>query len=95
MNVRFDVEKEGLYKLVMVLYRESYYGTFEFFIDGQKLGRNMDLYHPAFSQREVALDATRLKAGEHTLTIQNIGKNAQSTRYDLGLDALLLVPQKE
>jgi len=94
MTVPFDVAEEGDYELVMHLAREMFYGDFAFYLDGQKLGRNLDLYHPTLSQREYALPATHLTAGEHKLEIQNVGKNPRGTNYHLGLDALLLNPVK-
>ena len=70
--------------------RRSHFGVFEFLLDGRKLGPNLDLYHPEASVREFALPAVRLDAGEHVLTVHNLGKSFKSTGYCFGLDAILL-----
>jgi hypothetical protein len=54
--------------------RRSHFGVFEFLLDGRKLGPNLDLYHPEASVREFALPAVPLDAGEHVLTVHNLGK---------------------
>jgi len=95
LELPFNVEKAGSYKLVMVLLRLPYYGVFETQLDGEVLGRHLDLYHPDMSTREFALPAKELKAGEHVLTLRNVFKNPKSNGRYLGLDAVLLVPVKK
>jgi len=80
--------------LVLAMFRQPHYGYFEFSIDGKKIGKSLNLYHPDLSSREYALDAGELKAGEHKLTVKNLDKHFKSNGYCFGLDGFLLVPNK-
>ncbi len=90
LELPFEVAEAGRYSLVAILIRRSHFGVFEFLLDGRKLGPNLDLYHSKTSTREFALPVVRLDAGEHVLTVRNLGKNLKSSGYCFGLDAFLL-----
>ncbi|RKX47734.1 MAG: hypothetical protein DRP64_00210 [Verrucomicrobia bacterium] len=93
-EIPFMVEKPGEYSLVLAMFRQPHFGTFEFLIDGEKTGKTLNLHHPDLSAREYALDTGELKAGEHKLTVRNLDKHFKSIGYCFGLDGFLLVPKK-
>lgn len=90
LTIPFMVKKGGEYSLVLALLRQPHFGTFEFLIDGKKIGKNLNLHHPDLSSREYALNIGKLKSGEHKLTIKNLGKHFKSNGYSFGLDGFLL-----
>lgn len=92
LELPFNVEKTGKYKLVMLFLRQPHFGVFETQLDGEMLGRHLDLYHYDLSSREFALPAKELQAGEHVLSFKSVWKNPKSTGRYFGLDAILLVP---
>ncbi len=92
LDLPFNVAETGNYKLVMLFLRQPHFGVYETELDGEILGRHLDMYHGELAAREFALPAKELQAGEHVLTLRNVWKNVKSTGRSLGLDAILLVP---
>ena len=91
------VPQTGKYRIGMQLTKAPDYGIVQLYLDGQKLGEPLDLYHPSvvatgllrFGQRELA-------AGDHQLTIEILGANEKAIKnYMAGLDYVKLEPLGE
>lgn len=95
LTLSFDVAKAGIYNLLFVLTFSHDYGIFEFLLDGEPLGRTLDLYHATVMVDERYMGARELSAGPHTITVKNVGKSAKSTGYYFGFDGIILNPKKD
>lgn len=93
LEIPFEVTEAGDYRLVLAMVRNAFSGLYTFAIDGQGVGRPIDLYHPDLSQREYALDAVALEPGTHMLKATAIAKNHRSTGYLFGLDGFLVLAE--
>ena len=94
LTLSFDVAEAGVYNLLFVLTHSYDYGIFEFSLDGQPLGRAMDLYNGAVAVNEHYMGTRELDAGTHTLTVKNAGKAAESKGYYVGFDGMILSRKK-
>jgi hypothetical protein len=70
------------------------YGTFEVYLDGEKLGEAVDLYDPKVIHADHDRSGLQIKPGPHTLRFKCVGKNDQSKRYFFGLDYIDLTGRK-
>lgn len=87
--VKFTVGDVGRRELVLPLTRSFDYGTWKLSLDGEAVGRPMDLYDPDTRVGEIAF-GTRDWQGEHTLRFECVGKDARATGCYLGLDSVRL-----
>lgn len=94
LNLELPVAKSAQYRIALQLTKAPDYGIVQFYLDGEKLGKPLDLYHPSvvatgvldFGQRE-------LSAGEHKLTLEILGANEKAIKnYMAGLDYVKLEP---
>ena len=93
LTTELTVEKEGAYNLEVVLTRAMDYGVVQFLVDGKKLGRPIDLYdYPNVTTTGVLkLDAGKLSAGKHELTVEITGNNPNGIRnHMVGVDYIKL-----
>lgn len=94
LTLKFALQKAGRYRVAAQLTHSFDYGTYEAYLDGNRVGPRLDLYSP-----DVALGAPAklgwhdLKEGEHTLSFQCVGKNAASAGYYFGLDYISLASE--
>lgn len=93
LTLTIPVEKTGEYDIILLPTYSHDYGMFVFELDGAPLGKRLDLYNASIAVREVHVGTRELAAGDHTLTIRNVGKSALSAGYFFGLDAVLLSPR--
>ena len=71
------------------------FGIIQPLVDGQPVGEPIDLYAPlVLPSGRIALGLIHLTAGTHTLSFRVVGKNAASSGYSLGLDALTMAPEQ-
>lgn len=89
LTIPFDVKEAGVQSILFTLTHSFDYGIFQFELDGQPLGQPIDLYSAAIVTRDTIRGPVDLRAGSHILTVRNVGKNAESKGYFLGLDAIL------
>ena len=61
------------------------FATFEIYLDGTKLKKNVDLYDPVVTHMTHDV-AAKINAGPHTLKFKCVGKNTKSIRHFFGLD---------
>jgi len=90
------VGETGDYTVQLRLLRGRNCGTFQFYLDKEKLGGPMDLYDSSGKTlRELeTVGTSHLSAGNHTLTAEVVGINEKATPPDywLGLDCVKLDP---
>lgn len=86
------VRTTGKYRIGMQLTKAPDYAIVQLYLDGQKLGQPLDLYHPSvvatgllrFGQRDLA-------AGDHKLMLEILGANEKAIKnYMAGLDYVKL-----
>jgi hypothetical protein len=93
LDLALPVAQAGPYRIVMHNTRAFDYGTFQFHLDGRKLGETIDLYSAENIVKLVAIGSCRLDKGEHVLTAEIVGTNPKAKkRYMLGLDYVKLEP---
>jgi hypothetical protein len=95
LELVLPVAKVGRYAIVMQNTRAFDYGTFQFYLDGEKLGDPIDLFSKQNIIEVVAWPALDLKAGDHVLAAEIVGASTEAVkRYMLGLDYLRLDPPR-
>ncbi len=78
--------------VVVQLTKAPDYGIVQLYINGEKAGEPIDLYHPNVIQAgEKDLGAFELKTGRNTLTVEIVGTNEKAKKeYMFGMDYMLL-----
>ncbi|MGA2863619.1 MAG: DUF2961 domain-containing protein [Verrucomicrobiota bacterium] len=94
LDLALPVSKAGRYQLSAQLTKAPDYGIVQLYLDGQKLGGQLDLYHPSVVPTgPLALGTLDLTAGEHKLTLEIVGANQKAVQaYMVGLDYVKLDP---
>jgi hypothetical protein len=92
LDLALPVAKAGKYKLLAQLTKAVDYGIVQFYLDGQKLGAPIDLYNKSvIPTGELDFGTHELTAGEHKLSVEITGANAQAIpSYMFGLDYVRL-----
>lgn len=90
LEIPFTVGEAGTYELLLLATQSWDFGIYQLELDGKPLGRPIDLYSAATSDKEYRFVVRDLPAGRHTLAFVNRGKNAASAGYLVGLDGLLI-----
>jgi hypothetical protein len=94
LDLALPVIQSGKYRLSMQLTKAVDYGIVQLYLDGQKLGDPIDLYHDGVVPTGVLrMGEHDLSAGEHKLTVEIVGANDKAVKnYMFGLDYLKLDP---
>jgi hypothetical protein len=93
LTLQFEVGETGQYELAAVFTTARDYGTIELQLDGQAIGKALDLYdYPDVrTSGLVDLGTQVLEAGTHRLQIETTGSNPSAIpSYMVGLDCLVL-----
>ncbi len=90
LDIPLDVRDAGKYSLLLALTYSWDYGIFQIELDGKPLGNPVDFYSAAIVTQDKSFGPVELQAGSHSLTLRNVGKNAESKGYFFGLDGILL-----
>jgi hypothetical protein len=91
--VTLPVARAGRYRLDLYLTQAPDYGIVEVTVDGRLLGGAYDAWAPwVMPSGPVPLGERVLSAGKHELVFRARRKNDLATAYNLGVDALGLVP---
>ncbi|NQV27246.1 MAG: DUF1592 domain-containing protein, partial [Rhodopirellula sp.] len=69
------------------------YGTFEVYLDDEKIGDRVDLFDPKVIHADHDV-SVRIKTGRHTLRFRCVGRNDRSTKHFFGLDYLDVTGRK-
>ncbi len=96
LQFEFPVAQAGPYRLTLMCTKAPDYGIVQFYVDDQKAGEPMDLYHTEVTiSGEIPLPVQEFNSGTHTLKVEITGANdAAEKAYMFGLDYLKLYPWK-
>jgi len=94
LELALPVKQAGKYRVAMQLTKAVDYGIVQLYLDGQKLGAPIDLYHDGVVPTGLLrMGEHDLSAGEHKLTIEIVGANEKAVKsYMFGLDYVKLDP---
>lgn len=95
LELGFNVARAGRYRLSARFIRDHEMGTFQFDLDGLKLGAPVDLYAPVkecplVDDSPTELGVVELAAGDHAFGAETTGKNVAAAGYLLAFDYLKL-----
>lgn len=88
------VVKSGKYHVLAQLTKAPDYGIVQLYLDGDRVGESLDLYHTSVVPLgPVDLGTRDLSSGEHTLGVEILGANPKAIKnYMFGLDYVKLQP---
>jgi len=94
LEIVLPVASGGPCKLSAVLTRAPDYGIVQLYLDGEKLGGPIDLYHATVDPTDpIPLGTHNLAQGDHKITVQIVGTNPKAIKsYMFGLDYFTLEP---
>ncbi|SPE61389.1 conserved exported hypothetical protein [Verrucomicrobia bacterium] len=87
VEVAFECPSNQTAALTAKMVHSYDYGTYRVLLDGKPIAQ-LDLYDPTPTPTADKLGTQTLSAGAHTLRFECAGKNAKSTGYFFGFDAL-------
>ncbi|RKX47735.1 MAG: hypothetical protein DRP64_00215 [Verrucomicrobia bacterium] len=93
VSMEFEVEKAGPHNLVFYITKATNYGIYVAELDGNPIGKPMDLYTKSFHTKDFGAGIHHLSAGTHKLVFKNIGKDDASGGYAIGIDCIVVAPQ--
>lgn len=93
LSVDFEVEKTGPYNLILYITKATNYGIYVVELNGNPIGKPMDLYTESFHTRDFGVGIHHLPEGKNTLVFKNTGRNEASGGYGIGLDCIVVAPQ--
>jgi hypothetical protein len=96
LELGLPVAKAGKYQVLAQLTKAVDYGIVQFWLDGERLGQPIDLFHDGVVPTgELGLGARALSAGDHKLTVEITGANPLAVKsFMFGLDYVKLVAAK-
>jgi hypothetical protein len=65
-------------------------GCWQALIDGEPVGRPIDLFAPMDATRDFLLGRVRMKPGGHELELRAVGRNVSSNGFALGFDSFMV-----
>ncbi len=88
IELAVTLEKSGKQRFVCSMTKAVDYGMVQFYLDGVKIGEPVDLFnHGVIHTGDVTIGDVNAEAGEHTLTVEIVGKNENASNYLFGIDA--------
>ena len=92
LELGLPVAAAGKYQLSMQLTKAPDYGIVQLYLDGEKLGEAIDLYHASvIPTGALSMGVRDLSGGQHKLTVEVLGANAKAIKsYMFGLDYVKL-----
>ena len=92
LDLAVPVQKAASYRLKMQLTKAIDYGIVQFYLDGKKLGKSIDLFNNGvIATGALDMGIHELDKGEHKLRIEIVGANEKAVKsYMFGLDYLKL-----
>jgi hypothetical protein len=92
LDLALPVKQAGKYRLGMQLTKAPDYGIVQLYLDDQKLGEPIDLYHESVvATGLLAMGEHDLTTGDHKLTVEIVGANDKAIKnYMFGLDYVKL-----
>jgi hypothetical protein len=91
ITLKFTVTESDEYNVGLITMKASLYGKYIVKIDGKQIGDEFDPYSETLVESDIMdFGKVYLEAGEHTITLECVGKNEASTNYVIGLRYLIL-----
>jgi hypothetical protein len=90
LELPFEVGTKEPLRLLLNATKSYDFGRYQAYLDGVKLGGPMDFYNADVVDQEFHLLDFWPEPGLHTLRLECVGKNPQSSGYFLGLESLRL-----
>jgi hypothetical protein len=90
LEVPLEVKKKEPLRLLLNMTKSYDFGKYQAYLNGVKLGGEIDLYSPKIVSEEVHLLDFWPEPGLYTLRLECIGKNAQSQGYYCGMESVRL-----
>lgn len=96
LDMKFDVKNARKYKLAVNLTKANDYGKVEIYLNGQKIGGELDLYDQnVVNSGQINLADLELKAGTQNISFKITGANPKAKKsYMVGIDCIKLIPLK-
>lgn len=92
MELALEIDKPGRYRLRVLATAGPDFGTIRMALDGKWLPPQFDLYCGRVSPAgSLELGSHHFAVGRHRLRFSSIGRNAASTGYYFGIDAIDLL----
>ena len=89
-TLKINVPQTRSYNISAYLTKAPDYGIVQVALDGKPLGQPFDGYATAVTRSEaVSLGSVELSTGEHQMSFEVVGKNANSVHYLVGLDLVV------
>lgn len=94
LDLKLPVAKAGKFRLSGQFTKAPDYAIAQLYLDGEKLGQPIDLYHESvIPSGLLALGLRELTAGEHKLSLEIVGANDKAVKsYMVGLDYVKIEP---
>ena len=90
VEIPFDVQKKEPLRLLVNLTHSFDFGKYQVFLNGVKIGDEVDLYSAKLTSEEFHLLDFWPDPGHYTLRLQCVGKNPTSQGLYLGLESVRL-----
>lgn len=90
LEIPFEVTKKEPLRLLLNATKSYDFGRYQAYLDGQKVGGVLDFYNADVASQEYHLLDFWPEPGRHTLRLEWVGKNPQSTGFYLGLESVRL-----
>jgi hypothetical protein len=96
LDLGLPVATTGTFRILGHLTKAVDYGIVQMWLDGEKLGEPLDLYHGwVIATGDLDLGTRQLNEGQHKLTVEITGANPKAVKsYMFGLDYFKLVEAK-
>jgi len=92
LDLALPVKEKGRYEISVVLTKAPDYGIVQFYVNGKKAGKPIDLYGEKVTNTEpMALGTFELPKGEQKLSVEIAGANEKAVKsYMFGIDQILV-----
>ncbi len=90
LEIPFEVKKKEPLRLLLNVAKSDDFGKYQAYLNGVKLGGEIDLYNGSVVEHEVHLLDFWPDPGKYTLRLECVGKNPASTGYYLGIESVRL-----
>ena len=95
LNLAWNVEKTGKYKIETLFTKARDYGIVEVYLDDKKISEQIDLYNEnVVPTGPIDLGIHQIEKGKHKFSIKIVGANEKTAKdqHIVGLDEIVLTP---
>ncbi len=96
LELALQVKADDKYSVSMQFTKAPDYGIVQLYLDDQKVGDALDLYHPSvIPSGELPFGTFNLSAGQHKISVEILGADEKAVKsYMFGLDYVKLQPAR-